>query len=141
MNSSNCFNRLNKTRGGGRVNSDTAFYTSLKSLKASFQKYYGLVIHHSYEGTNQTENKYGTTRANMSTVINEGSEMHCKAVTTQVFTVLLVELGTSIAKSKSYLEAYPSIRQTSFTVTCNSPVMYSSLLSFLFFISTLQYHL
>ena len=34
----------------------------------------------------------------MSTVMNEGADIHCKAVTTQVFTIvdLLVELGTDI---------------------------------------------
>ena len=57
-------------------------------------------------------NKYETARAKMSTVMNEGVEIHCKAVTTQVFTVvgLLVELGTAVAKSKGSLEASPPIR-------------------------------
>ena len=50
------------------------------------------------------------TRENISTVMNNGVEIHCKAVTTQVFTVLLVELGKSIEKSNSSLKAYPSIR-------------------------------
>ena len=47
----------------------------------------------------------------MSTVMNKGVEIRCKAVTTHVFTVvgLLVELGTPVAKSKGYLRAYPSI--------------------------------
>ena len=62
----------------------------------------------------------------MSTVINEGVEIHCKAVINQVFTVvgLIVELGTAIEKSKGSLDAYPSIRKTSVTVTSNSPVIY-----------------
>ena len=36
----------------------------------------------------------------MSTVMNKGVDIHCKAVTTQVFTVvgLIVELGTDIEK-------------------------------------------
>ena len=34
----------------------------------------------------------------MSMMINEGVEIHFKSVTTQLFTVLLVELGTHIAK-------------------------------------------
>ena len=76
----------------------------------------------------------------MSTAMNEGVDIHCKAVTTQVFTVLLVELGTAISKSKVSLEAYPSIKQTYVTVTSNSPVIYSSLLIPLFS-RTLQYHL
>ena len=53
-----------------------------------------------YGGTKQTENKYGTTRAKMSTVMNEGVEIHCKLVMTQVFTVLLVEIVTAISKPK-----------------------------------------
>ena len=62
--------------------------------------------------TNQTANKYGTTRANMSTVMNEGVKMRCEAVTADFFTVvgLLVEPSTAIAKTKDYLEAYTSIR-------------------------------
>ena len=46
----------------------------------------------------------------MSTGMNKEVKIHCKAVTTQVFTVLLVELGTDMTKSKGSLEAYPSIR-------------------------------
>ena len=73
------------------------------------QKYYGLVIHSFYVGTKQTENKYVTARAKISTVMSNGVKIHCKAVTTQVFTVLLVELGTAILKSKGYLEEYLSV--------------------------------
>ena len=54
--------------------------------------------------------KYETTRANISTVMDEGVDIHCKAFTIQVFTVLIVELGTDISKSKGYFEAYPTIR-------------------------------
>ena len=56
-------------------------------------------------------NKYGTKRANISTVMNGGVEIHCKAVTTQVFTVLclLGELGIDITKSNYYFEASTSI--------------------------------
>ena len=60
---------------------------------------------------NKTVNKYGTTRANMSTVMDEGVQMCCKSVTSNLFTVvcLLVEPITSIEKPKGYLEAYLSI--------------------------------
>ena len=70
-------------------------------------------------------------------VMNEVVKVYCKAVTTQVFTVvsLLVELGTSIAKSKDYIDAYPSIRQPSVTVPSNSPVVYPPLFASLRFIS------
>ena len=37
-------------------------------------------------------------------VMNKRVEIHCKEVTTQVFTLILVELGTAIANSKGYLE-------------------------------------
>ena len=46
----------------------------------------------------------------MSKVMNNGVEIVFKSVTTQVFTVLLVELGTPIEKSKGSIELYPSIR-------------------------------
>ena len=64
----------------------------------------GIGSHRFYGGTNKTENKYGITRAKMSTVINEGVNIHCKAVTTQVSTFLLVELGTDIEKSKGSID-------------------------------------
>ena len=62
----------------------------------------------------------------MSTVMNEVVEIHYKAFMTQVFVLvgLIVELGTAIEKSKGYIDAYPSIRKTSVTVTSNSPVIY-----------------
>ena len=58
--------------------------------------------------TNQTENKYGTTRANISMVINEGVKIRCKAVTNQVFTLvgLLVELATAITKLEVLLRRF-----------------------------------
>ena len=40
--------------------------------------------------------KYVTKRANMSMVMNEGVDIHCKGVMTQLITVLIVELGKSI---------------------------------------------
>ena len=45
---------------------------------------------------------YGTKRANMSTVMNEGVKTRYKTVTAQVFTVvgISVEFSTSILKSK-----------------------------------------
>ena len=39
--------------------------------------------------------------------MNEEVDIYCKAVTTQVFTDLLLELGTDIVKSKGYIEAFP----------------------------------
>ena len=59
----------------------------------------------------QTENKYVTTRSNMSTVMKQGAEINYKSFTTQVFMVvgLLVEFGSAISKSKGYLEESPSI--------------------------------
>ena len=52
------------------------------------------------------QKKYGMKRANMSMVMNEGVNICCKSVTTQVYTVigLLVELVTYIAKAKGYIE-------------------------------------
>ena len=48
----------------------------------------------------------------MSTVIDEGVKMRCKAVMSNCFTLvgLLVEPSTDIAKPKDSLEDYPSIR-------------------------------
>ena len=79
----------------------------------------------------------------MSTLMNEGVEIHCKSVTAQVFTVvgLIVEIGTAIAKSRGFLEANHSIRLSSVTVTSTSPVIYYSLFSSFFLLSTLQSHL
>ena len=91
--------------------------------------------HHCYGITKQTENEYGKTRAKISTVMNDEVKTHCRSVTDNIFTVvvLLLEISTSIAKPKVYLEAYPAIRQPSVTVTSNSPVIYSSLFRSLFF--------
>ena len=50
------------------------------------------------------QKKYGTTRANISTVMNKGVDFHQKSVTAQVFTVLLVEVGTVIKKSKGSID-------------------------------------
>ena len=68
-------------------------------------------------------------RAKMSMVMNEGVNIHCKEVTTQVFPNLLVELVADITKSKGSIYASPSLRQTLVTVTSNCPVIYSSILS------------
>ena len=76
------------------------------------QKYYGLDSHHCYVQTNQTANKYGTTRANISTVIDElGIQYTLQSSNDHFFTVvgLLVEHITTIAKPKVSLEGYPSI--------------------------------
>ena len=75
----------------------------------------------------------------MSTVINEGVKMRCKAVTHIFKTVvgLLVEIITCIAKPKGPLEEYPSISKPLITVNYNSPFIPSSLLRSFFFRSTL----
>ena len=59
-------------------------------------------------------------------VMNNGVNIHCKAVTAQVFTIVgfLVEIGISIEKSKGNHEESLSIRKTSVTLTFNSPVIY-----------------
>ena len=94
----------------------------------------GLLSYHFNGETNKTANKHGMKRENMSTVMKKGVDIRSKAVTTQVFTVvgLLVEPGASISKIKGYLEDYPSIMQPSILVTSNSPVIYSSIFSYLF---------
>ena len=66
--------------------------------------------HACYVGKKQTENKYGTTRENMSMVTNQGVKINSKAAMAQLFTVILVQLGTGIEKYKGSLEAFPSIR-------------------------------
>ena len=50
--------------------------------------------------TNQKATKYGTTRSNMSTVMNEGVKMCCKIVTAKFFAEvdILVETSTSNEK-------------------------------------------
>ena len=62
----------------------------------------------------QTAKKYGTTRENMSMAMNKGFKTSCKAVTSNVFTVvgLLVEPITATAKPNGYLEVSTFIRQT-----------------------------
>ena len=62
---------------------------------------------------NQTENKNGTTRANMSRETNEGVIMCCKKITANLLTIvdLLVEPGTSLSKPKDSLDASISISQ------------------------------
>ena len=61
--------------------------------------------------TNQIENNYGTTRANMSTAVNKGVIMRYKEVTSNLFkvVVLLVEPSKAISKPHGYLEAYTYI--------------------------------
>ena len=62
--------------------------------------------------TNQTSYKYGTTRANTSTLMNKGVNMSCKVFTANLFAVvgLYVEPSTSIENPKGYLESSLSIR-------------------------------
>ena len=61
--------------------------------------------------TNQTANKYGTTRANMSRVINKGVMMNCKVVIRNSLTVLgpICKPSTDNVKPKGSVEAYLSI--------------------------------
>ena len=68
-----------------------------------------LVSHNFFGEKNQAENKYVTKIAKMSMVMNEGVDIHCKGVMTQLITVLIVELGTSIEKSKGYFDSSYSI--------------------------------
>ena len=53
---------------------------------------------------NQTENKYGMIRANLSRDTNEGVVMHCKTITSKLLIIegLLVEPSTSIAQPKVF---------------------------------------
>ena len=74
----------------------------------------------------------------MSMVTKEGVGIHCKSVTTQVFKVLLVELGRGISKPKGSLEASLSISQSSCTVTSINTVKYPSLSRLLFFSGILR---
>ena len=57
---------------------------------------------------NQTANKYGTTRANMSRVMNKGVMMHCKEVITNSLTVLgpICKPSTDNVKPKGSIETY-----------------------------------
>ena len=61
---------------------------------------------------NQIEKKYGTTKSNMSTVVNKGVKMRCEAVTEKLFIVvgIRIEPGTSIEKPKGSPEACIYIR-------------------------------
>ena len=77
----------------------------------------------------------------MSMVMNKEVEIHRKGDMTQLLTVLIVELGTSIEKSKGSLESYSSIMETSVTRNSNSTVTYTYLFCSLFFSSTIQSHL
>ena len=57
---------------------------------------------------NKTAKKYGMKSDKMSRVMNKGVMMCCKAVTSNLFTVvvLVVEPSKSISKPKGYLEEY-----------------------------------
>ena len=54
----------------------------------------------------QTEKKYGTTRANMSRETNEGVMMCCKTITANLLRIvrLLIEPIKYLAKPKDYIE-------------------------------------
>ena len=75
----------------------------------------------------------------MSRVTNMGVMMSCKAVTTNLFTVvgLLVETITAIVKPKGSLEASNYIRKPNIIVTYNIPVISTPLSILFFFISML----
>ena len=83
---------------------------------------------------------YGTTRANMSTVMNKGVKIHCKEVTANFFIVvgLVVEPSKDIAKTKSYIETSSPISQPSITVTSCSSVIPPFLFISFFFRSMLK---
>ena len=91
---------------------------------------------------NQTEIKYGTKIANMSTMTNKGVKTCCKAITTNLFTVLglLVWPNTSIAEPKGSIEEYITIRKTSIKVTYISPVIPPYLHSSFFYSSILRFN-
>ena len=92
----------------------------------------------SFFRTNQTANRYRTTRENLSTVMNKGVKMRYKAVTANLLTVvgLLVEPSKAIKKMSS-LEASLSIRQPTITVISSSPFISPPLSRSLFFSSML----
>ena len=60
---------------------------------------------------NQTVNNYGTKRANISIVMNEGVMIRCKLVMANFLSVvgLLVKPSTNIAKPKGCIDASLSI--------------------------------
>ena len=96
-------------------------------------------IHSSLLITNKTEEKNGTKRANMSTVMNKGVNMSYKYVTEKLFTVvgLLVEPITAIGK-KGSLQEYISIRYYYLAVTYSITVIPPALTRSLFYISTMR---
>ena len=67
---------------------------------------YVLGIHNCYGKMKETAKKYGTARANISTVMNKGVKMLYKVTTTKIFTFLavIVELSTYVSKPKGSLE-------------------------------------
>ena len=126
--------RLNKSRGMFFL---TQIMNCIQTYRRERHHCINLLAQSVIIFTNQTANKYGTTRSNMSRVTNEGVVMCCKAITVNLLKVvgLIVEPSTDIAKPKGYLEAYISIRQPPRTVNSRNLVKYTSLLSFLFFSS------
>ena len=70
----------------------------------------------------------------MSREVNKGVIMHFKTITTHLSTIvhLPAEPIISLAKPKSSLEAYFSIRKLPWTVTSNKPVISLYLFSFFF---------
>ena len=71
----------------------------------------------------------------MLTVMIKGVKMRCKSFMTKFLTAvgLLIETSKSTEKTKGSIEVSPSTMKPPGTVTYNSPVIYSSLLSSFFF--------
>ena len=90
--------------------------------------------------TNQTANKYGTTRVNMSRETHKVVMMRSKIITANLLKIvgLLVEHITSIAKPKASLERYLSLKKTPWKVSSSKPVISPSLSSFFSFGSMLR---
>ena len=89
--------------------------------------------------TDQIENKYGTTRENISKGTNKGFMMCHKTITANLLTMvgLLVEHITPLAKRKDYIEALLSISRHTWKVTYSKSVIFTFLSSFFSFSSIL----
>ena len=100
----NIFNHINKTKGRVCFNSYRAFNRALWKLKAPSNKAPSLESVIIF--MNQTSNKYGTPRANMSMDTNKGAMMRCKTITAKLLKIsgLLVEASKYLAKAKASLE-------------------------------------
>ena len=70
MESSKVFNRLIKTRGISKFNSDRAFYIDLEANRASLKKVSGIEIHNRWGREIQTENTGTNLLKNKSKDVN-----------------------------------------------------------------------